>query len=174
MAVEKWLLMGAGGMTIVFILLAVLSPDSMITSKDEKFLAVCLAGHNELVQHNHVEVHIIIDGVAQAIPPEMGINDNSCNPGMRAIHTHDDSGRLHIEAPYEATPNLGNFFSIWGQPFDSTHLMHAVVDDNHQIVMRVSESEAAYQAGQYVVSNEYETHQFTDGEVVVLEYKSNS
>jgi hypothetical protein len=171
---EKWLLMGAGGMTIVFILIAVLSPDTLTTTEDEKLLAVCLAGHNELVQHNHVEVHIIIDGVTQSIPPEMGINDNSCNPGMRAIHTHDDSGRLHIETPYEAAPNLGNFFSIWGQPFDSTHLMDAVVDDSHQIVMRVSESDAAYQAGQYVVSDEFETHKFTNGEVIVLEYKSNS
>jgi hypothetical protein len=174
MAAEKWLLMGAGGMTIVFVIIAVLSPDSMITSKDEKLLAVCLGGHNELVQHNHVEVHIIINGVSKSIPPEMGINDASCYPGMRAIHTHDDSGRLHIETPYEATPNLGNFFSIWEEPFDSTHLMDAVVDDSHQIIMRVSESDAAYQAGQYVVSDEYEKHTFTNGEVIVLEFKSNS
>ncbi len=174
MASDKWLLMGAGALTIIFVLIAVLSPDSLTTSDDERLLAVCLAGHNELVQHNHVEVHIIIDGVTQSIPSDLGVNDNSCNPGMRAIHTHDGSGRLHIETPYKTTPNLGNFFSIWGQPFDSTHLMDAVVDDGHQIVMRVSESDAAYQAGQYVVSEEYEMHKLSDGEVIVLEYKSNS
>jgi hypothetical protein len=52
--------------------------------------------------------------------------------------------------------------------------MDAVVDDSHQIIMRVSESDAAYQAGQYVVSDEYEKHTFTNGEVIVLEFKSNS
>src|SRR5436189_5228208 len=38
---------------------------------------------------------------------------------MRSI-THDGSGIIHCELPWgDVTPNLGEFFTIWGQPLPS-------------------------------------------------------
>lgn len=161
-------------MTVVFILVIMLSPDALTTTENERILGICLAGHNELVQHGHAEIHVYIDGREVDVPAEIGINGKGCSSGMRAVHTHDDTGLLHIETPFEASPTLGNFFSIWEQPFDSTHLMDEVVDDGHEIVMRLYASQAAYDAGDFVISEEYGVHELVEGEVVVLEYKAKS
>ncbi len=159
-------------MTVVFVVFALFVPDSMTTSEDDRLLTVCLAGHSEVVSHNHVELKIYLDGESVTIPTDVGIDDADCSKGMRAIHTHDDSGRLHIETPFESTPKLGHFFTIWGQPFDSNHLMDRTVDASHEIVMRVSSSQEAFESGEYVVSDEYGDHVLNDGEVIVIEYRS--
>src|SRR5205823_6026151 len=40
--------------------------------------------------------------------------------GFHALHTHDGSGIIHCELPWgDVTPNLGEFFTIWGQPLSS-------------------------------------------------------
>ncbi|HEU4655301.1 MAG TPA: hypothetical protein VFS47_15035, partial [Steroidobacteraceae bacterium] len=38
------------------------------------------------------------------------------------LHTHDNSGILHVEAPEPATFTLGQFFDIWGQPLTNTNV----------------------------------------------------
>src|SRR5207249_11406273 len=36
--------------------------------------------------------------------------------GFHALHTHDGSGIIHCELQWgDVTPNLGEFFTIWGQ-----------------------------------------------------------
>jgi hypothetical protein len=37
-------------------------------------------------------------------------------PGFYTLHTHDHSGKLHVEAAAPATFTLGQIFRIWGQP----------------------------------------------------------
>jgi hypothetical protein len=54
------------------------------------------------------------------------------------LHTHDDSGVIHIEAPKRYVPVLGEFFDIWGEPLSpsraaaaraaATHLVRTYVD----------------------------------------------
>ena len=36
---------------------------------------------------------------------------------MKPIHSHDASGKLHVELPknYGRTPTLGDFFAIWSE-----------------------------------------------------------
>ena len=38
------------------------------------------------------------------------------------MHTHDDSGIIHIESPVEREFTFGNFIDIWGQTFNNTRL----------------------------------------------------
>ena len=38
------------------------------------------------------------------------------------IHTHDGSGRIHIEAPAAVNYNLGNFFHVWGMPLAADNI----------------------------------------------------
>ena len=32
------------------------------------------------------------------------------------VHTHDQTGMIHMELPAEFTVTLGDFFDLWGQP----------------------------------------------------------
>lgn len=77
--------------------------------------------------HWHPIIKIFVKGEEQLIPANIGIGaayagDPQFNPvmGMTEIHTHDDSGKIHLEMAGPVTKDeikLGNFFRIWGQKF---------------------------------------------------------
>ena len=65
--------------------------------------------------HFHVHVAIYIDGKRTPIPADVGIApDGSCSYWL---HTHDESGIIHIETPAGVAVTLGNFLDIWEQQF---------------------------------------------------------
>jgi hypothetical protein len=70
--------------------------------------------------HVHTHVSIIVDGVHQAFPANVGINPTPrCFYG---IHTHDLSGKIHVEAAAPGTFTLGQLFAIWGQPLEADNV----------------------------------------------------
>ena len=72
--------------------------------------------------HIHAHLDIFINGEPTTVPSQIGIDSNAgC---LYWIHTHDDSGVIHIEAPVEREFTLGNFFDIWGEVFNNTHLFN--------------------------------------------------
>ena len=38
------------------------------------------------------------------------------------IHTHDQSGKIHVESTAAGTFTLGNLFDIWGQPLTDSNV----------------------------------------------------
>jgi hypothetical protein len=38
------------------------------------------------------------------------------------VHTHDQTGMIHLELPAAFTVTLGDFFDLWGQPLSSTQV----------------------------------------------------
>jgi hypothetical protein len=42
---------------------------------------------------------------------------------MRPVHTHDSSGDLHIEAQCVRQFYLGEFFDVWGVPFNEDQIL---------------------------------------------------
>jgi hypothetical protein len=72
--------------------------------------------------HIHSHLSIIVDGQARSIPAEIGIVDNATTDCHYEIHTHDLSGKLHVEGPAPATYTLGQVFAIWGQPLASDNV----------------------------------------------------
>lgn len=66
--------------------------------------------------HIHSHLSVIVNGQARSIPASIGIVDNGTTDCHYQLHTHDLSGKLHVEAPAAATFTLGQLFSIWGQP----------------------------------------------------------
>ena len=65
--------------------------------------------------HIHAHVTIYVNGQKTAIPANVGIApDGSC---LYWLHTHDDSGVIHIEAPAGVSATFGNFLDIWKQKF---------------------------------------------------------
>jgi len=67
------------------------------------------------VLHTHQHIDIFINGAPVPVPARIGINEFA--GFISIIHTHDDSGIIHIESPESREFNLGQFFDIWGVRF---------------------------------------------------------
>ncbi|MFL5614044.1 MAG: hypothetical protein ACJ796_10325 [Gemmatimonadaceae bacterium] len=75
--------------------------------------------------HIHQRLLIVIRGKEMTIPQYIGIPQ-----GARCIywlHTHTPDGIIHVEAPSDRSFTLGDFFAVWGQPLDRTHVAGAQV-----------------------------------------------
>ena len=70
--------------------------------------APCLVPNIPLSQHIHPELTILVDGVKEMIPGNVGLLD--CE---RALHTHDDTGIIHVESQDKREYTLGDFFVVW-------------------------------------------------------------
>lgn len=67
--------------------------------------------------HVHTHLSVFLDGQQIAVPGQIGIIPQSGGGHcFYALHTHDKSGKLHVEAGAPATFTLGQIFDIWGQP----------------------------------------------------------
>src|SRR5438552_608017 len=98
----------------------------------DKVLTYC--GAEGIVMHYHARLVIKYNGVQEHLPhdppgesgyigflPQDTSSAYQCpSGGFHALHTHDGSGIIHCELPWgDVTPNLGEFFTIWGQPLSS-------------------------------------------------------
>ena len=88
-----------------------------------------LTSQETLTVHYHAHLDVFVDGATVAVPAGLGINvgpDGQAPPhgapGIAPLHTHDESGVLHIEAPKDAKFTLGQVFTEWGVALDSDHV----------------------------------------------------
>lgn len=89
--------------------------------------------------HIHAHLTISINGVAQTIPADAGISA-TC---MHALHTHDDIGIIHIEAPKKDDLTLADFFHIWGKDYIATKIFDQTVTADSQLKLFVDGQETA-------------------------------
>ena len=84
-----------------------------------------------LVFHNHTKLVVKIQNKTQNIPGGLGILPNNC---IFWLHTHDESGIIHIESPLKQTYTLGQFLAIW-KAFDSSSFVNnlSAVSSNNTI-----------------------------------------
>jgi hypothetical protein len=117
-------------------------------------------GHNGLAVHFHPHLTIIINGQQQVIPANTNImlNPNGEPTLLLPIHTHDDSGTLHVESPVVRTFFLKDFFDIWGRPFDQTHILNFHTTASNPVTMTVN--------GQ--PNNQYGNLVLADGQQIVI------
>ncbi len=78
----------------------------------------------DITYHQHAHLDIFIRGHQATVPSQIGINDDLC---LYWLHTHDNSGEIHMEAPAAARFTLGEFFDIWHQPLSRTQVLTATV-----------------------------------------------
>jgi hypothetical protein len=73
--------------------------------------------------HIHSHLSIFVNGDAKAIPAQVGIVQTSPTTDCHYwVHTHDHSGKIHMEAPAPQAFTLGNLFAIWGMPLSTTNV----------------------------------------------------
>ncbi|HZI40129.1 MAG TPA: hypothetical protein VFD67_00455 [Gemmatimonadaceae bacterium] len=73
-------------------------------------------------QRIHIHQHLAIfdHGKAVTVPQYIGIPFAArC---IYWLHTHTPDGIIHVEAPMDRSFTLGDFFAVWGQPLDRTHI----------------------------------------------------
>jgi len=81
----------------------------------------CVASPPE-TYHVHTHLSIFLNGEALAIPQALGITNAPAGRCLYEIHTHDHSGKIHVEAAASGTFTLGNVFHIWGRSLTNTDL----------------------------------------------------
>jgi hypothetical protein len=73
-------------------------------------------------EHLHPRLTIQHGSAAVTIPANIGIVQTAgvvlC---LYWLHTHDESGMIHVEAP-GGNFTLADFFAVWGQPLSSTRV----------------------------------------------------
>ena len=84
--------------------------------------------------HIHPELHILIDGVENPIPPNLGIQ-STC---MTSIHTHEGGGIIHVESPVQKDFTLGDFFAVWKKAFSKDKVLDSMVTPTTEIVVTVN------------------------------------
>ena len=62
------------------------------------------------VLHIHAHLDFYVNGKHMTVPERIGIVDNKC---LYWMHTHDDSGVMHIESPKSEDFTLTQFIDIW-------------------------------------------------------------
>lgn len=107
--------------------------------------------------HIHPTLKIIIEGKEEAVPSRIGILP-TC---MRILHTHDTTGVIHVESPFERQFTLGEFFAVWGKPFDRTRIFDHTVDETHELVLTVNGKP----------NDRYEGLFLKDRDTIVIEYR---
>ena len=83
--------------------------------------------------HIHTKLTIMIDNQLYPIPANIGIIPEKC---IYWIHTHDNSGLIHIESPIERNFTLGQFLQIW-KLFDKSDIVHDIADNKINGIIRI-------------------------------------
>ncbi len=106
--------------------------------------------------HIHPHIAIIINGATQTIPADIGLNAVCMHP----IHTHDESGVIHIESPQARDFTLGDFFAVWGKTFNQNQVLDYKADGTHSITETVNGNPA----------QAFENTVLHDGDQIVITY----
>jgi hypothetical protein len=78
-------------------------------------------------QRIHIHQHLAILDRGKEVPIPQFIGIPQAAHCIYWLHTHTPDGIIHIEAPKDRSFTLGDFFSVWGQPLDRTHVASAVM-----------------------------------------------
>src|SRR5215218_6706603 len=73
------------------------------------------------------QFNITINNQSYPIPAGIGIVPNNC---IYWMHTHDDSGLIHIESPVKKEFTLGQFLDIWNRFNSSDTVVQNITNDN--------------------------------------------
>jgi hypothetical protein len=76
-------------------------------------------GAEQLAYHIHIHLDVFYDGQAQVVPGQIGINYEG-GVSISPLHTHDETGIVHVENETPTTLTLGQFFTEWNVRLDQT------------------------------------------------------
>ena len=99
-------------------------------------LSACVQ-HTGVGMHIHPHVSITINGQPEKIPANIGVTP-LC---MRPIHTHDDSGTLHLEFKKPQLVKLEGFFQVWEKTFNEECIFDSCNGADKKVKLFVNDAE---------------------------------
>jgi hypothetical protein len=69
------------------------------------------------IVHIHQHLDLFARGRRVTVPANIGID--ASGRYLAALHTHDNTGILHVESPTASSYTLGQFFAVWGVRLDA-------------------------------------------------------
>ena len=122
--------------TLAFVLL-IFSNTDPVSEQTHPLASECVGGHSGLADHYHPMLVISVLGNDVEVPGDIGINQPGCT--MRPLHTHDSSGKIHVEFKESGVEApLKAFFDTWGKHMDENGFDEYRVDENHEFLMFLS------------------------------------
>ncbi|OGZ54751.1 MAG: hypothetical protein A3B25_01695 [Candidatus Ryanbacteria bacterium RIFCSPLOWO2_01_FULL_48_26] len=109
--------------------------------------------------HIHPVLKIVADGKNIEVPMNIGLSLFGCE---RAVHTHDNTGTIHIEPNYYQAFTLGDFFWVWQKDFSKDKVLDYIRDAEHEIVMTVDGTASA----------EFENLVLKDNQQIIITYEA--
>src|ERR1700682_4376822 len=79
-----------------------------------------LMGSEGSVLHIHAYLDVFVNGPPVPVPADIGIDQQAGT--ISPLHTHDNSGVIHIEPPGQATFSLAQFFTEWQVSLSASQL----------------------------------------------------
>jgi hypothetical protein len=64
------------------------------------------------------------------IPPRIGIIPEKC---IYWLHTHDETGIIHIESPIKRDFTLGRFFDLWKRKLNNTQVFDSIFNEKSNL-----------------------------------------
>lgn len=120
-------------------------------------VAVQFANANTLRIHWHPQLTITLNtNQSIQVPAQIGIDPNLWKDhtldqygtnGLSPLHTHDTSGRIHVESNTVRDFTLGEFLAVWGQP------SNAVSVEGHPVVSITVDNQAHTITGDIVLKD---------------------
>ncbi len=126
--------------------------------KSSRDLALTCLPQEQLVMHIHPELKIMINGQQREVPSNIGVQP-TC---IHFLHTHDATGKIHVESPVQKDYHLSDFFAVWDQPFSADQILDSKVDATHRIRMTVNGQD----------NTEYGDLVLRDGDQIVINYET--
>jgi hypothetical protein len=83
--------------------------------------------------HIHQRMAMIVNGKFVYIPAGIGIDANATF--IAELHTHDNTGIIHVESPKTQKFTLGQFFDVWGLRFSAKCLGGYCAKGNRQVMV---------------------------------------
>lgn len=142
---------------VVIIILVFKSSSSSPSLKTNRELALTCTTDMATQFHIHPHLAIFINGQKQEISVNIGIKPNC----MNSLHTHDNSGIIHVESPEKRDFTLADFFAVWDKVYNKDQIFDYKVDDNHVIRQTVN--------GQDV--QDYENTILKDKDEIIIYYE---
>lgn len=153
------LIVGTSVFAILLIVGAVMvhrSSISTVQAQTSRDIALTCTTDMATQFHIHPVLIIIINGVKQTIPANIGVT-STC---LKSIHTHDDSGKIHVEAPAQKDFTLSDFFAVWGKTFNKGQILTSLVNKDFTITVTINGTAV----------DTYENTPLTDEEQIVISY----
>lgn len=154
----SWIIWCIGG--ILFIALGLLiywNYKSDVSSKTNREIALTCTTDMATQFHIHPHLEIIINGQKQEIPEGIGIV-NGC---MNAFHTHDNTGKIHVESPEKRDFTLADFFAVWKKDYNKDQILDYKADDKYVVRETVNGTE----------SQDYENTILRDDDQIIIYYE---